>query len=103
MDEKCLEKINEVLLEQASFLITSARGLIVEPQSYGPLRCLDAVSRLIESLEKAGCPYDKEFFNELKKEIDEKSVLVIEDEKKFEEFIIYLTKKIGKKVKDTIL
>ncbi|ASA78108.1 DUF6092 family protein [Thermococcus sp. 5-4] len=37
-----------------AFLITSARGCIDEPKLYGPLRLLDAASRLIEIMEDEG-------------------------------------------------
>ncbi|NJE60701.1 DUF6092 family protein [Thermococcus sp. 21S7] len=37
-----------------AFLITSARGCVDEPKLYGPLRLLDAASRLIEIMGEEG-------------------------------------------------
>jgi hypothetical protein len=70
------------LFELTGYMLTSARGLIEEPQLYGPFRLLDGVSRLCGILEKKDIGYG-DFFSELKEKIDEKKYTVISDEDAF--------------------
>ena len=70
------------LFELTGYMLTSARGLIDEPQLYGPLRLLDGVSRLCGILEKEDSGYG-DFFSELKAKIDEKKFTVMTDEDAF--------------------
>ncbi len=70
------------LFELTGYMLTSARGLIEEPQLYGPFRLLDGVSRLCGILEKKKIGYG-DFFSELKEKIDEKKYTVISDEDAF--------------------
>jgi hypothetical protein len=71
------ERLYRDLFELIGYMLTSARGLIDEPQLYGPFRLLDGVSRLCASLdEDAG--YD-DFFSRLKQKIDERKFLVMTD------------------------
>ncbi|MEC3891575.1 DUF6092 family protein [Nocardiopsis alba] len=39
--------MREELLLLAAYLLSSGRGLLQEPPSYGPLRCLDAARRVL--------------------------------------------------------
>jgi hypothetical protein len=71
------DRLYKDLFELVGYMLTSARGLIDEPQLYGPFRLLDGVSRLCGFLEEdAG--YD-DFFSSLKKKIDERKFLVMTD------------------------
>lgn len=71
------EELYSSLFELVGYMLTSARGLIDEPQLYGPFRLIDGVSRLCEILdEKAG--YGN-FFASLKEKIDERKFLVMSD------------------------
>lgn len=70
------------LFELTGYMLTSARGLIEEPQLYGPFRLLDGVSRLCGILENKEIGYG-DFFSELKEKIDEKKYTVISDEDAF--------------------
>lgn len=81
-----------------AYLVSSARGLFVEPQIYGPFRCLDAVSRFIRLLSDFGIvdPY----LDELRDEVDKNKYLVLIDESKFREFVVYLNVKLARRVKD---
>ena len=56
------------LFELTGYMLTSARGLIEEPQLYGPFRLLDGVTRLCGILEKEDSGYG-DFFSELKAKI----------------------------------
>jgi hypothetical protein len=80
-----------------AYLVSSARGLLVEPQMYGPFRCLDAVSRFIRLLDDLGIR--DAYLSELKKEIDECKYLVLTDEEKFREFVVLLNVKLAQKVR----
>ena len=42
------------LLVLVGFLLTSARGLLDEPQSYGPARLFDAAGRLLAIMDERG-------------------------------------------------
>ncbi|MEM3489957.1 MAG: DUF6092 family protein [Nitrososphaerota archaeon] len=55
MDEK---KLKDDLVLLISYLVTSARGCVDEPKSYGPFRLVDAASRLIEIMNKYGISDD---------------------------------------------
>jgi hypothetical protein len=46
------KQLNREFMELIGYLITSARGLIDEPKSYGPFRLIEGVSRLCETLLK---------------------------------------------------
>ncbi|HDJ83658.1 MAG TPA: hypothetical protein ENG44_01510 [Desulfurococcaceae archaeon] len=86
--------------ELLSFLIASARGLIDEPQMYGPLRLLDAAVKLINTMEKEGRLTDE--LREIRQLILEKSDLVIRDEKAFIEFLDELSLKLARIIKNNL-
>jgi len=83
-----------------AYLVSSARGLLVEPQMYGPFRCLDAVSRFIRLLEDLGI--GDAYLSELRKEIDEYKYLVLTNEEKFREFVVRLNVKLAQKVRNIL-
>jgi hypothetical protein len=58
--------------ELISFLLSSAEITLKEPIHYGPLRLVDAVSRLIGFMEANGAVDDGDFLSQLKAEIDVK-------------------------------
>ena len=86
------------LFELTGYMLTSARGLIDEPQLYGPLRLLDGVSRLCGILEKEDSGYG-DFFSELKAKIDEKKFTVMTDEDAFigmmDDVVLSFTRKMN--------
>ena len=85
------------LFELTGYMLTSARGLIEEPQLYGPFRLLDGVSRLCGILEKEDSGYG-DFFSELKAKIDEKKYTLMTDEDAFirlmDDAVISFTRKM---------
>ncbi len=83
--------------ELLAFLVTSARGLVDEPQVYGPLRLLDAAVKLIDIMEKEGIVTSE--LKELRRLILEKSNLVMVDERAFIDFLDELSKKIAEIIK----
>lgn len=95
MDEK--ENLSIKIYEFITFLISSARCLLEEPQLYGPFRCLDAVTRFIKLMESLG--YKDPMFEELKKDIENGKYLVLINEERFKDFIIKLNIKLADKIK----
>ncbi|MEW6243745.1 MAG: DUF6092 family protein [Bacillota bacterium] len=67
------------------YMASSARGLLDEPASYGPFRLIDAVSRLIGSLETEGVS-DPELAR-IRTLIDEQKYLVMTDIHTFTEML----------------
>lgn len=94
-----MSKLNKTY-ELIAYLASSARGLLIEPHLYGPFRCLDAISRFIEFLEKTECIELDEFLKALKEEVDKGKLLVLVDEEKFKKFIIDLNIKLADRIKE---
>ena len=46
------EELTDELLLLVGFMLTSAHGLVDEPQSYGPARLLEAAGRLLDMMEE---------------------------------------------------
>ncbi|MBC7094450.1 DUF6092 family protein [Thermococcus sp.] len=80
-----------------AFLITSARGCVDEPPLYGPLRLVDAATRLIKVMKKEGKATPE--ILELQKLIEEKKDLVMYDEEEFINFLDELSKKLAEIIK----
>ncbi len=81
-----------------AFLITSARGCVDEPKLYGPLRLLDAASRLIDIMEDEG--RSSEEISRLKELIDENIDVLMYDEEEFIRLLDELTKELAKIIKN---
>lgn len=73
--------------ELISFLLSSAEITIKEPIHYGPLRLVDAVSRLIGFMETNGAVNDGDFLAGLRDEIDVKKQWCMWDKPGFYEFL----------------
>jgi len=67
------------------YMATSACNLVGEPPLYGPFRLVDASSRLIDTLENAGSVSKK--LIEIRKLIEDKKYLVMNDEEAFCAFL----------------
>ena len=92
---RSLSKTEELAIYSfIAYLASSARGLLIEPQIYGPFRCLDAISRFIDLLGKLGI--SSMYLNELKEDIDKGKYLLLYDEDKFKEFIKQINFKFNK-------
>ena len=46
------EDLRDEMLLLVGFMLTSAHGLVEEPQSYGPARLLEAAGRLLDMMEE---------------------------------------------------
>jgi hypothetical protein len=63
------EELRDELLLLIGFMLTSAHGLLDEPQSYGPARLLEAAGRLLDMMEEQGMLDDS--LREMKAVIDQ--------------------------------
>lgn len=73
--------------ELISFLLSSAEITIKEPIHYGPLRLVDAVSRLIGFMEANGAVKEGAYLADLKVEIDVKKQWCMWDKPAFYNFL----------------
>ncbi|MEN2975018.1 MAG: DUF6092 family protein [Candidatus Caldarchaeales archaeon] len=98
--ERDLETIRDRIFELACFLISSAKGCFREPKSYGPLRLLQAfllLNEISKSIEGA----TDEFIERTAEKIS-KNLILVSDEKKFEEFVSQLGVEVASEIKKRI-
>ena len=86
MDEKKSDS-KAFIFDLTTYLLASARGCIEEPPLYGPLRLIDAASRLATLSEHAGCIENDDFLLAAKKKIDMNKQPVMESEEEFTKFL----------------
>ena len=72
------EDLRDELLLLVGFMLTSARGLVEEPKSYGPSRLLDAAGRVLEMMEEHGML--DQSLQEIKAQIDDERFGPMDDE-----------------------
>ena len=92
------KQLNRELMELIGYMITSARGLVDEPKSYGPFRLIEGVSRLCETLQGQDGA-DREFLGELKATIDETKFVLMTDLEAFVEMLDRVTLLYARKLK----
>lgn len=81
-----------------AFLITSARGCVDEPKLYGPLRLLDAASRLIEIMEDEGKASEEVL--RLRGLVEEAIDVLMYDQKEFVRLTDELSRELARIIKD---
>ncbi|MCL5067811.1 MAG: DUF6092 family protein [Thaumarchaeota archaeon] len=86
-----LDSAEQYLFEYSMFLLTAARGCVTEPHMYGPLRLLDAISRLTELYSRTDKIRADQFLLQAKKQIDDNKNTVMASE---EEFVAFMDKMI---------
>ena len=69
------------------YMASSARGLIDEPEEYGPLRLIESMERLIDILENEGYIENEKVYREIKEEIEERKYSVMSDMDEFTELL----------------
>lgn len=89
----------EEAFELLTFLVTSARGCVDEPETYGTFRLIDAASRLLDFLLKSEGVEDREFYSHLKEEIDEKKLWLMTDVEAYFNFLSEVTRKVARQLK----
>ena len=72
------DDLREELTLLVGFMLTSAHGLVTEPQSYGPARLLDAAGRVLDAMDEQGMLDDS--LKEIKAEIDRERFGPMDDE-----------------------
>jgi hypothetical protein len=72
------EDLRQELTLLVGFMLTSAHGLVSEPQSYGPARLLDAAGRVLDTMDEQGMLDDS--LMEIKAEIDRERFGPMDDE-----------------------
>jgi nitroreductase len=77
----------EYLFELALFLLTAARGCVTEPHMYGPLRLVDAVSRLTDLYSKTNLLKTDRFLMQAKEKIDKNKYTVMASSEDFIKFM----------------
>jgi hypothetical protein len=82
----------------ATYLLASARGCVDEPKLYGPLRLVEAISRLVALTETADFAKD-EFLIQAKEKIDANKHLVMESEEEFTKFLDDLLREFTQELK----
>ena len=80
------EEFDADMLDLAAYMLTSARGLLDEPKTYGPFRLLEGASRLCGILMDAHHP-KTDSLGSLKKKIDERKFILMTDEAAFIELL----------------
>ena len=80
-------KPKEFVFNLSTYLLTSARGCIDEPLLYGPLRLIEALSRLATLSQHASCVERDDFLLAAKKKIDDGKYVVMQSEEEFERFL----------------
>lgn len=91
---------NEYLFELATFLAVSASGCIDAPPNYGALRLIEALSRLADLPKYSSCLSEDKFLMDIKKDIDEKSSLILSNTEKFRRFIDELVSLFATELKE---
>ena len=85
MDTQKKNEFEQEFFELVCFMVTSARNLIQEDRLYGPLRLVDAVSRLVSILEKLDLKSPR--LTAIQEQIEEGEDTVMESEEKFTVFL----------------
>ena len=85
MDTHKKNEFEREFFELICFMVTSARNLIQENRLYGPLRLVDAVSRLVDILEKLDLKSPR--LEMIQGRIEDGEDTVMESEEKFTAFL----------------
>jgi hypothetical protein len=86
-------------------LASSARGLLEEPREYGPLRCLDAMRRLIDLALKINLVEDNtiaSYLLELKGKLSKGILLLLYNPEEFKKFIVDVNIELARKAVEVL-
>lgn len=78
-------ELEREFFELVCYMVTSARNLIPESKLYGPFRLIDAVSRLIDIVQKLGLKSPR--LEAIQRQIEEGKYKVMESEEEFTAFL----------------
>jgi len=85
MSTRNKDELEQQFFELICYMVTSARNLIPENKLYGPFRLVDAVSRLIDVLQKLDLESPR--LEAIQKQIEEGKYMVMESDEKFSDFL----------------
>lgn len=85
MSTRNKDELEQQFFELICYMVTSARNLIPENKLYGPFRLVDAVSRLIDVLQKLDLKSPR--LEAIQKQIEEGKYMVMESDEKFTDFL----------------
>jgi hypothetical protein len=97
-DEGQKKEIIRAWLKLFCFMTSSARGCVKEPTIYGPFRLVDSIEKIITILDKQGMADD--FFRKEKKKIEERKLVLVEDEEAFVNLLDELVMDFAKELKN---
>ena len=92
------DELEQEFFELTCYMVTSARNLIQENKLYGPFRLVDAVSRLIDILQKHDLRSPR--LEAIQKLINESKYTVMESDEKFTSFLETLVMSLVPLIKD---
>ena len=75
------EGLERALLEVVGYAVTSARTLLDETRTYGPLRLLESAARTVDAMQSAGI--GPSTITELKTQIEASIAALFEDDESF--------------------
>ena len=78
-------ELEQEFFELVCYMVTSARNLIIENKLYGPFRLIDAVSRLVDIVQKLDLNSPR--LQAIQKQIEEGKYTVMENEEDFTVFL----------------
>jgi hypothetical protein len=84
--------------ELLAHLVTSAELCATEPGYYGTFRLIDAASRLVGALLAGGA--DDPWLAEVRREIEEKKVLMMSDREAYFAFLPEMSRKVGEHLRE---
>jgi hypothetical protein len=81
------------------YLLSAAEITVFEPDLYGTFRLVDASSRLLDAMLKQLPAEDRDFFEQLKAEIDERKVLMMWDRNGYLAFLREMPGRLAEELK----
>lgn len=85
--------------ELLTFLVTSARLCLDEPENYGSFRLIDAASRLMGMILEGEGAVDGEFYAQLRQEIESRKTLIMSDEAAYADLLKQAAREVGRHLK----
>ncbi len=88
------------IFEYSIFLVTAARGTLDEPRTYGALRLIDGISRLMEMYSRVPGIKPDEFLLKMKSEIQSNLDIAMTSEERLTKFLDDLVVKFTDEMKN---
>jgi hypothetical protein len=91
--------LSNYLFELATYMASSARGCLEEPQSYGTFRLIDALGRVLKIQDYLPEAEKDRFLEKVREDIERNKFLKLTNPKAFEQFIDDLILELAKEAK----